>query len=168
MFSAPVFSLGDNTLLELYNYSSHIKPQPSNNSKMSHLLIPDIFVWSTGDFGAEQICLKHRTLETRASYNFLPVTVQNIPTSSPVARNHFFLGGGRGRGVFELINKESGDEGCDEKGGGESDSGSLGLSSFSPFISHHLPLVLCPRSYHPTLAHLARLQHPALKVCALH
>ena len=52
------------------------------------------------------------------SYTFLAVRVQNIPASSPVARNHFFsvCGWGAGRRVFELINKESGGEGSDGKG----------------------------------------------------
>lgn len=154
MFSAPVFSLGDNTLLELYNYLGHNQPQPSNNSKMSHLFIPDIFVWST-DFGAEQNAFKTSDFRDTGSIHF-----SRIPCRS----RSLFLGGWR---RFELINKESGGEGSDGKGK-KRDTWSRKLSSFSPFISHHAPLVLCACSHHPKLTLLARLQHPALKVCALH
>ena len=164
MFSAPVFSLGDNTLLKLYNYSGHTQPQPSNSSKKSYLFI--CFSFEAQTSGLNKICSKHRTLETPAPYTFLAVTVQNVPASSPVARNHpFFVWGwgrrGWGRRVIELINKESGGEGSDRKG-------EKAMHDLASFISHHPPLVLWVRSYHPTLAHLARLQHPALKVCALH
>ena len=151
MSSAPVISHGDNTQLELYNYSGHTQPQPSNNFKMSYSLIPDIFVWST-DFGAEKKCSKHRTLETGAPYNFLAVTVQNIPASSPVARNHFFPGGGAGM-VFELINKESGGEGSDGKG--EKTKAIHDLTSFPLSLllfpitplsrSALIPIILCSR-----------------------
>ena len=129
-----------------------------------HICLSPIFSFEAQTSGLNKICSKHRTLETRAPYTSLAVTVQNVPASSPVARNHLFFvwgWGARGGRVFELINKESGGEGSDRKG-------ERAIHDLAGFISHHPPLVLWVRSYHPTLAHLARLQHPALKVCALH
>lgn len=118
MFSAPVFSLGNKTLLEMYNYSGHTQPQQqqSNNFKISYSLIPDIFVWSS-DFRAEQNMFKTSDFRDTGSIHLLQL-VQNIPASFPVARNHFFSvwGWGAGRRVFELINKESEGKGSDGKG----------------------------------------------------
>ena len=87
MSSAPVFSLVYNTLLKLYNYSSHTQLQPSNNSKMSHLFIPDIFVWSSV-FGAEQNMFKTSDFRDTDSIHF-----SRIPCRS---RSLFFWGGGGG------------------------------------------------------------------------
>lgn len=107
MSSAPVFSLVYDTLLKLYNYSSHTQLQPSNNSKMSHLFIPDIFVWSSV-FGAEQNMFKTLDFRDTDSIHF-----SRIPCRS---RSLFFWGGG-GRRRFELINEENGGEGSDGKRG---------------------------------------------------
>ena len=158
MSSAPVFSLVYDTLLKLYNYSSHTQLQPSNNSKMSHLFIPDIFVWSSV-FGAEQNMFKTLDFRDTDSIDF-----SRIPCRS---RSLFFLGGG---GATEIWVNQWGKWGRREwwEEGKKSDTWSRRLSSFSPFLSHHPPFVLCARSHHPKLAHHARLQHPALKVCALH
>ena len=125
MFSAPVFSLGDNTLLELYNYLGHNQPQPSNNSKMSHLFIPDIFVWST-DFGAEQNAFKTSDFRDTGSIHF-----SRIPCRS----RSLFFGGGGGWRRFELINKEIGGEGSDGKG----KKGIHDLASF-PLSLHLFPI----------------------------
>ena len=108
MSSAPVFSLVYDTLLKLYNYSSHTQLQPSNNSKMSHLFIPDIFVWSSV-FGAEQNMFKTLDFRDTDSIHF-----SRIPCRS---RSLFFWGGGGGRRRFELINEENGGEGSDGKRG---------------------------------------------------
>ena len=59
-----------------------------------------------------------------------------VTASSPVARDHW--------GIFELIIKESGDEGSNEKG-----------RKSSHFPSDHSPLALYARSHHPSLALLA-------------
>ena len=55
-----------------------------------------------------------------------------LPASPPVARVHW--------GIFELIIKQSGDEGSDGRG-----------------EKHHFPLALYTRSHHPSLALLACL-----------
>ena len=107
MLSAPVLSLVYNTLLKLYNYSSHTQLQPSNNSKMSHLFIPDIFVWSSV-FGAEQNMFKTSDFRDTDSIHF-----SRIPCRS----RSLFFGGGGARRRFDLINEENGGEGSDGKRG---------------------------------------------------
>ena len=127
-----------------------------------HICLSPIFLFEAQSSGLNKICSKHWTLETRTPYTFL---------ASPVARDHFFFGGGGGGGGGTGIwvnqwGKWGRREWWEE--GKKSDTWSRRLSSFSPFLSHHPPFVLCARSHHPKLAHHARLQHPALKVCALH
>ena len=51
----------------------------------------------------------------------------------------------RSLGIFELIIKESGDEGSGGKG-------RKSEAPLSPFPSHHSPLALYARSHHPSLA----------------
>ena len=71
-----------------------------------HICLSPIFLFEAQSSGLNKICSKHWTLETRTPYTFL---------ASPVARDHFFLGGGGGRRVFELTNEENGGEGSDGK-----------------------------------------------------
>ena len=75
-----------------------------------HICLSPIFLFEAQSSGLNKICSKHRTLETRTPYTFL---------ASPVARDHFFLGGwgGGARRRFELINEENGGEGSDGKRG---------------------------------------------------
>ena len=79
----------------------------------------------------------NRNFPNKPDENRLETGMGALTASSPVARDHW--------GIFELIIKESGDEGG---------------SPLSPFRSHHSPLALKARSHHPSLALLAYSRVP--------